>query len=202
MGTVCCLMEHTALPRRLLGLMPAHIIPRCPLAWCRLLLHLVLLLPLALHLRWILWLQSHQPLLQVQSRCQLLRLPRSHILLRPPLQLPGVHPTVFAFCRTWHISKILYLAIFFFSSISSRPPQTTVAPTVPAAAALSQPSSLLSRHPACHWQTSWVCGQKRGEIREQRACQEWPAVSNYAPARYSHPLDTKVLPLLLGYCNL
>ncbi len=135
MGTVCCLMELTALPRRLLGLMPVHITPLYPLAWCRLLLHLVLLLPLALHLLWILWLQSHQPLLQVQSRCQLLRLPRSHILLRPPLQLPGVHPTVFAFCRTWHISKVLYLDLFFFSSISSRPPQSTVAPTVPAAAA-------------------------------------------------------------------
>lgn len=119
MGTVCCLMEHTALLCRLLGLMPALITPRCPLAWCRLLLYLVLLLPL---------------LLQVQSRCQLLRRLRSHFLLRPPLQLPGVHPTAFAFCRAWHISKILYLALFFFSSISSQPPQTTVAPTVPAAA--------------------------------------------------------------------
>ncbi len=62
------------------------------------------------------------------------------------------------------------------------------------------PSS--SRHPACHWQTSGVCGQKRGEIREQCACQEWPAVSNYAPDHYSHPLDTKVSPLPLDYCNM
>lgn len=138
-GTVCCPTVRTVWPRLLLGLMPASITPRCPLAQCQHLPCPVLPLHPAPYLSWILRPQSHQPLPQFLSQWRLL--PRSTI---PPLRTllrPGLHATVVFLYSViaWALQKQSCMC-FHFNPLAlclNKPPAPRHQPQPP----LSLPSS-------------------------------------------------------------